>query len=458
MNWIILNTHKPPFNNVHARRALAFALDRARMVAALEAATCRRRPVRSCRPGSPATGRTAPSQPAATATRWTAPDLARRASGAPALGHARRACAGHLDRTRSSGVDAQNAELAATLRKLGYRVTFTRYATDPAYFSADVPPTRSACRRRGQRLDPRTTRRRRGSSAASTVANSPYICDKAYGRELARTSAAATAPRLERSVDEFDRKVTDRALVIPYLNQKAIDFVVEAGRELPAPSRVRPADRPGVGAVTGGAGRRRASTMPDRDQHAAGDLKRRSSTRESRITAKIAATNGCRFVGERRPRRPDPVERAEPEHVRQHERAENREGEEQPDARRPGPSPGSRSAARRRPRAPAPSRPARARSRGTASSSPSAARSAPSSAAHVAAVSTASRIPTQARPRPRRPRRSRRARRRRTRRSRRARSGRRRRSRPSARPNSAAKIGVAPSTRPTVDAVVCSSE
>ena len=32
-NWVLLNTTRPPFNNVHARRALAYALDRARMVA-----------------------------------------------------------------------------------------------------------------------------------------------------------------------------------------------------------------------------------------------------------------------------------------------------------------------------------------------------------------------------------------------------------------------------------------
>src|SRR5262245_57035743 len=32
VSWILLNTHKPPFSNLHARRALAFALDRGRMV------------------------------------------------------------------------------------------------------------------------------------------------------------------------------------------------------------------------------------------------------------------------------------------------------------------------------------------------------------------------------------------------------------------------------------------
>ena len=52
---------------------------------------------------------------------------------------------------------------------------------------------------------------------------------------------------------------------------------------------------------------------------------------ERRITASTAATNGCRFVASVALAGADPVDRAEPEHVRQHERAERREDEERPD-------------------------------------------------------------------------------------------------------------------------------
>ena len=255
----------------------------------------------------------------------------------------------------------------------------------------------------------------------------------------------------------FDRTLTDRRDRDPIPQPEGCRLRLEAARELPASSRVRPAGRPGLGAVTGGEGRRRASRMPARISTPPATCIAVIDS-DSRITAKIAATNGCRFGGQRRPRRADPVERAEPEHVRQHERAER---------------PRRRRAARRRAQvpvlarrlrraddreAPAPSRAARARSPGRASSSPSAARSAPSSRPTSPRSTTASRIAAQARRRPRRRRRSRRARRRRTRRSRRARTAPPSCSRPSARPNSAAKIGVAPRIRPTVDAVVRSSE
>ena len=205
---------------------------------------------------------------------------------------------------------------------------------------------------------------------------------------------------------------------------------------------LRAAARPDVGAVTGGAGRRRASRMPARIRtppatwitgHRLGEQDHREDHRDERLQVRR----------ERRPRRPDPVERAEPEHVRQHERAERRRRRRGATPPRRGPSPGSRSAARRRPRAPAPWRRARARSRGTASSSPSAARSAPSSpprsrrsrrragsrrgrrdlaAAHRAATSATPANETVA-PSQKRPLGC---------------------SRPSASPNSAAKIGVAP--------------
>ena len=72
---MILNTRRPPFSNVHARRALAFALDRARMVAIaggsdLAAPTCQILP-----PGMPGYKPYCPFTAGTQTGRWTAPDL-----------------------------------------------------------------------------------------------------------------------------------------------------------------------------------------------------------------------------------------------------------------------------------------------------------------------------------------------------------------------------------------------
>jgi peptide/nickel transport system substrate-binding protein len=219
-NWVLVNTRKPPFDNVHARRALAFALDRGRMVGNsggpdLATATCQILPpgLAGYRPYCPFT-----------AGPEYAPDLGRAQAELQKSGtHGARVRVVTTDQTL--GVNRQNLEVAATLRRLGYRVTVKHYAADPGYFSAAFGPG-------SRNIDAVVLGWIQDYPAPSNFfagincpPASPYMCSKAYSRNLARTAAAATASGSSDPWTAFDRKVTDSAVVIPFLNLKAIDFV-----------------------------------------------------------------------------------------------------------------------------------------------------------------------------------------------------------------------------------------
>ncbi len=222
-NWVILNTRKPPFDNVHARRALAFALDRGRMVANaggadLATPTCQLLPpgLAGYRPYCPFT---AGDQSGA----GIVPDLGQAQAELQKSGtHGAHVRVVTTDQT--SGVNRANLEVAATLRQLGYRVTVKHYAADPGYFNAIFGDARH--------IDAVALGWIQDYPAPSNFFGgincpplSPYMCSKAYARDLAHTAAAATASGSSDPWTAFDRKVTDSAVVIPYLNLKAIDFV-----------------------------------------------------------------------------------------------------------------------------------------------------------------------------------------------------------------------------------------
>ena len=101
-------------------------------------------------------------------------------------------------------------------------MTFTRYAKGTPYFNETF--------HHAERVDAVINGWNQDYPAPSgffggiNCPSSPYMCDKAYGRALGRTGAAATASGSNDPWSAFDRKVTDSAVVIPYLNQKLIDF------------------------------------------------------------------------------------------------------------------------------------------------------------------------------------------------------------------------------------------
>ncbi len=220
--WVLLNTHRAPFNNVHARRAFAFALDRGRMVANVggpdqATPTCQILP-----PGLPGYKQYCPFTVGDT-SRWTAPDLARARAEVARSGT--RGAQVHVitgpDQTPVFG--RQNLVVAATLRRLGYRVAIKHYADNDPYFNAFFHDSRH--------IDAGVNGWLQDYPAPSNFfggdncPNSPYMCSKAYGRRLARAAAAAAASGSNAPWTQFDRYATNDAGAVPYLNLKANDFV-----------------------------------------------------------------------------------------------------------------------------------------------------------------------------------------------------------------------------------------
>jgi YVTN family beta-propeller protein len=221
-NWVILNTHRLPFSNVHARRALAYALDRGSMVANqggadLAAPTCQFLP-----PGSPGYKPYCPYTAGPKTGRWTAPDI-ERAQAEVASSGTRGAHVSMITTDETPDFGNQNLEVAATLRELGYRVSVKHYKRDGEYFAAFFNNWRH--------LDAATNGWIQDYPAPSnffggiSCPNSPYMCNAAYSRRLARAATAAAATGSNGPWTEFDRTATDEAWAVPFENPKATDFV-----------------------------------------------------------------------------------------------------------------------------------------------------------------------------------------------------------------------------------------
>jgi YVTN family beta-propeller protein len=222
-NWVLLNTTRPPFDNVHARRALAFALDRGRIVADAGGAdsaapTCQLLP-----PGLPAYKPYCPFTLDPGSGRWTAPDLTRaRAEVARSGTRGARVLVVTTDETPDFG--RQNLVVAAALRRLGYRVSVKHYATDAAYFGALADPHKVDAGVNGWIQDyPAPTNFFAGIECPS----SPLFCNRDYNRQLARASAAAAISGSNSPFTRFDRLATDNAWAVPIDNPKAVDFVAK---------------------------------------------------------------------------------------------------------------------------------------------------------------------------------------------------------------------------------------
>jgi YVTN family beta-propeller protein len=221
-DWVLVNTQRPPFSNVHARRALAYALDRGRMVTSqggtdVAAPTCQLLP-----PGLPGYKPYCPFTAGPQTGHWTAPDLAQARAEVAGSG-TRGARVRVITTDQSPDFGEQNLEVAATLRKLGYRVSVKHFATDNGYFGAMVNDSRH--------IDAAVSGWIQDYPAPSNFfsgancPNSPFFCSKAYAHQIAHTSAAAAASGSNGPWTKLDREVTDRALLIPFLDGKAIDFV-----------------------------------------------------------------------------------------------------------------------------------------------------------------------------------------------------------------------------------------
>jgi YVTN family beta-propeller protein len=220
-NWVILNTERLPFSNVHARRALAFALDRAQMVANeggsdLATPTCQFLP-----PGIPGYKPYCPFTAGPQTGRWTAPDLSR-AREEVTRSRTRGARVSVITTDQNANFGKQNLMVAATLRELGYRVSVKHYATDNAFFSATSSDAR--------RIDASVSGWSQDYPAPANFFSAlqcptePY-CHPAVDRQIARASAAAAATGSNDPWTQLDRGATWAAYYVPFINPKAVDFV-----------------------------------------------------------------------------------------------------------------------------------------------------------------------------------------------------------------------------------------
>ncbi len=221
-HWVILNTRRAPFSNVHARRALAFALDRARMVAIaggsdLAAPTCQILP-----PGMPGYKPYCPFTAGTQTGRWSEPDL-RRAHQEVALSGTRGTHVTVITTDETKDFGRQDLYVAATLRELGYRVTVKHYPTDNTYFAAAFNDWRHLnAYVSGWNQDyPAPS----NFFSALSCVNNPDTCSPALDRTLATTAATAAATGSNAIWTKLDRTVTDRAIMVPFITPKAVDFV-----------------------------------------------------------------------------------------------------------------------------------------------------------------------------------------------------------------------------------------
>lgn len=227
--FVVLNTKRPPFHDVRARQAVAFAIDRARIVDGfggedLAAPACQVLP-----PNFPAYRRYCPHTVRPTeGGAWTAPDLE----------HARKLIA-------ESGTEGMRADvlgvrgkgdfaeftsaLVQTLKQLGYRTSVELFSPGE-YFNATSLP-----------LDTRAGQAEAAVGgwiadypAPSNVMNGVfpcsvnlYSCDPATDRKLRETLQLQTrdSRAANRAWARLDRELADQAIVVPVINPKVVDFV-----------------------------------------------------------------------------------------------------------------------------------------------------------------------------------------------------------------------------------------
>ncbi|MDQ3992456.1 MAG: ABC transporter substrate-binding protein, partial [Actinomycetota bacterium] len=225
---VYLNTTRPPFDKLAARRAFAYAFDRGRFVDAqggpdLAAPTCQVLP-----PNFPAYRAFCPYtlSPNERGGSWTAPDVAR----ARKLVAASRTKGAHVDvigTSQPGPLAAFTDEIERTLQRLGYDVSVQRFRSPRAMFDA---VHRGAARAEavpyGWTIDYPAP-----ASFMDVVSCefNRYSCDRRIDARIraARARQAREPQQGNQAWELLDREIVERALVVPVANPKAIDFVSE---------------------------------------------------------------------------------------------------------------------------------------------------------------------------------------------------------------------------------------
>jgi peptide/nickel transport system substrate-binding protein len=225
--YLVLDPHQPPFNDIRARRALAFAVDRARVVDAwggrdASTPTCQLLPPSfpSYEPYCPFTAHAAEDGP------WTAPDLARarklvEESGTKGM---------RVDVLGLSGrlpLAATTTVLVDTLHELGYRTRVERKSRVGTYFDTlhAAKPRVDAALGAWSADYPSPSGFLRAVLACTPL--SPYPCDPDLDRRIHATlDVQARNPRgAPAAWIRLERRAIDEAMVVPLVNPKTSEFV-----------------------------------------------------------------------------------------------------------------------------------------------------------------------------------------------------------------------------------------
>jgi YVTN family beta-propeller protein len=233
--YLFLNTRIPPFNDVRARRALNFAVDRAELVRLwggrqLARPTCQVLPpgIAGYRPYCPYTAN------GSAAGNWTAPDPAR----ARALLHA----AGGTHAAVSVHVSADPPARLAIARyfvdlldELGYQARLRSYPdTQSFYMDAGRPSTRATAGVEGWESNfprasdffPSLVTCASYQPKAPVNLNAGGFCEPTLDRQItrARTLASSDPATSAALWSRVDREVTDAAPWVAFLNRAGIDL------------------------------------------------------------------------------------------------------------------------------------------------------------------------------------------------------------------------------------------
>ena len=228
---IFMNTRVPPFSNLDARQAVAFAIDRSKAISASfgGAVTCQIIPpgIPGYRPYCPYT-----SHPTAGGL-WTGPDLARARKLVAASGTYGEKVTFW---THNRPAAAQISKLAvATLRELGYRVTLKVLPHDAYWQHVNTASNRSQVGFIGWAQDypaPSEFLNQFTCSAFSAEpganGNQAELCDPRYDRayDEALAGQATDSPQaVNKTWAAVDRMVTDLSPWVPLYNPRNLVFV-----------------------------------------------------------------------------------------------------------------------------------------------------------------------------------------------------------------------------------------
>lgn len=217
------NTTRPPFNSFAARQALAFAVDRARLVELASGSDVLQPTCQVLPPNSPGYRPYCPYAARPTGGSWTGPDLARarelvRRSGT-------RGMRVDMITVRGDALFSPAAEVVAdALRLLGYRVSLRTYPDQGAYFGAyrSVADFVEVAFSGWIQDYPAPS-----NFITGLFACNPYFCDRAFETRTQRLFALQTRePKVATEQwAQLERELVERAIAIPLVNPNEVTFV-----------------------------------------------------------------------------------------------------------------------------------------------------------------------------------------------------------------------------------------